>query len=322
MSELARPLHLFLDTNHAINIARLRVGGQLRGKPDLSRVRAYRQLDEWIKSACFIPLFCETMTYEWMRAQSDAIALQVAAVFDSACCVKQVLPDPLVYIVEAMNECLRQDPSIDYTAHEVVREMRFDGELVRWFTKHWPDKTEHPTVVAGAASLNDRFSVVGFVQAVASGFRGSPTNWSIALKGESTRLKATRETIARSGDSKAAPEIARRYFLRSALWIDRVLASCAPNADINALLRGIEWDACPALDLYFRSYWNYAKANREPKQGDFVDLTMFPPLAYTDVGLIENRMHEILRQSRREWDDTRVFRDPVTLVDAVKSRIR
>lgn len=321
MSEIAQPLHLFLDTNHVINIGRIRAGGELRGKPDPARVAAYRQIGEWIKTGLFIPLFCETMAFEWMRMESDAAAMRAAAVLDSAICVKKVLPDPLVYIVEAMNECKRMEPSIDYTRHAAVCDMKFGGELVLWFTKHWPEKADHPAAVPGTGRPDEQFTVVGFVQAVTPHFRRTPDNWRIALEGETIRLKTTHETIARSGGSKCPPEVARRHFLRSALWLDRVLASCAPKSDVDALLRGIEWSACPALDLYFTSYWNYAKANSVPKQGDFIDLTMFPTLAYTDVGLIENRMHEILRQSRREWDGTRVFRDPAQLVDAIRPRM-
>jgi hypothetical protein len=105
--------------------------------------------------------------------------------------------------------------------------------------------------------------------------------------------------------------------LRSAHLLDQVLNRIAPDCDADALIAGLNLEACPSIQLKLDAYWCYAKANRSPKPGDMIDLMMFAALAYADLALIENRMHEYVRQTRPAEAKTRWFRDPIDFVAAV-----
>src|SRR5262249_59149557 len=109
-------------------------------------------------------------------------------------------------------------------------------------------------------------------------------------------------------------------WLKTALMLDRVLRSMDPTVDAAGVLAQVRLEQCPALLLSVDAYWAYAKANAEPKKGDFVDLTMFAVLPYGDVALIERRMHEFVRQVRRNEYEGRVFSDPVAMVESVSAR--
>ncbi len=320
MESIIRPLRTFFDTNHLVNIAHLREGRGLRGGQNGRRVAAYEALDEWIRTGRCTPLFYEPMSYEWVRQESPTGARAIAAVLDSGILVKRVLPDPLVFVVEALNEAQRVEPRLGFPGFEVVREFAFDGDLVEWFNEHWPHDDEKATVLGRPAARGETLTVTGFVETLGVHLRAGNDLWQVALDGERHALSQTRQTQVEHGSRGPLPEIVRRHWLKTALSLDVVIQRMAPDLDADDLLGRIDLDACPALQLKLDAYWNYAKATEEPKTGDFVDLSMFAVLPYADVALIENRMHEFLRQARRSGYEERVHRDPVALVDFVEGQ--
>ena len=148
-------------------------------------------------------------------------------------------------------------------------------------------------------------------------FKAGNDLWQVALDGSRHALAQTKETQQKHGSKGVVPDNVRRYWLKSAQCLDEVISRMAPELDAGDLLRRIDLDACPAIQLHLDAYWNYAKATEEPKVGDFVDLTMFAALPYSDVALIENRMHEFVRQARRSGYEERMHRDPVAMVEYV-----
>ncbi len=315
-----RPLRLFLDTNHLVNLTHLRQGRTLRGVHLDERAEAYRTIDEWMLTGRCVPVFCETMAYEWVRQKDPNAPGQIAAIFDTAMCAKRVLADPLIFIVEAMKECQRVAPGLGFPNCEVVGDFDPNRALIGWFNTHWPEKNEAPTVAWKRVRFDDNRRVAFAVEAVAEEVRRNDLR-DVALAGELHRLKQTRATQRELGASDAILQKVRRGWLKTALLLDQVLRSMDPAVDTEAILARVRLEACPALLLSVDAYWAYAKANASPKDGDFVDLTMFAVLPYVDVALIENRMHDFVRQVRKTEYADRVFRDPVQLVASVSARI-
>lgn len=320
MDRFIRPRRLFLDTNHLVNMAHLREGRALRGGQDERRVAAYRTLDEWIMTGKCIPLFYEPMSYEWIRQGSADGAYRIAAVLDSAVAILRVLPDPLIFVVEALNEAQRIEPRLGFPCFDVVRALAIDGDLVQWFNEYWPHEDEKAIVHGRLGARGEHLSVVAFVGALARLVRTGNDLWQVALDGERHALDLTRQTQKEHGSSGALPEVVRRHWLKSALSLDKVIRRLAPGLDADDLLGRIDLGACPALQLKLDAYWNYAKATEKPKSGDLIDISMFAALPYVDVALIENRMHEFVLQARRSGYGQRVHRDPAALVEFVMSQ--
>ncbi len=318
LSTIIKPLRTFLDTNHLVNIVHLRRGQALRdGRAD-ARAAAYRKIDEWLTTGRCVPLFYEPMSYEWIRQESATGARDIAAIFDSAVTVKRVLPDPLIFVVEVLNETQRLEPRLGFPGFEVVTDFMFNSDLVAWFNEHWPRREEHATVLGSPSASAEKPTVRGFVSALADYVGAGNDLWQIAVEGSRHALHQTRETQREHGSTGRVPDNVRRFWLKSAHGLDGIIRQMAPELDPDDLLQRIDLSRCPALQLHLDAYWNYAKANEELKAGDFVDLTMFAALPYADVALIENRMHEFVRQARRSGYDHRIFRDPVAMVDSVE----
>ncbi len=317
LGPIIKPLRTFLDTNHLVNIAHLRAGRELRGGQDERRVAAYRILDEWLKVGRCVPLFYEPMSYEWIRQQSADGARQIAAVLDSGITVKQVPPDLVVFILEALGEAQRIEPYLGFPGFQIVQDFASDGDLAEWFNEFWPHRDENATTIGHFARRGQRPTVVAFVRTLAAYIKAGNDLWRVALDGERHSLAQTRKTQREHGAKGHVPDAYRRFWLKSALGLDTVIRRMAPSLDPDEILRQIDLDACPAIQLKLDAYWNYAKATSEPKAGDFVDLTMFGALPYADVALIENRMHEFGRQAHRSGYQERVHRDAVTMTKYV-----
>jgi hypothetical protein len=200
----------------------------------------------------------------------------------------------------------------------VVDDLGGGNELGAWFQAAWPREDEHPemtpVVVERPAGPP---TVGGLVRALHGIVNGSPDMWQIALDGERTMLETTRATLKQLGGRGPLPEVVRRHWLRTAHLLDQVLNRIAPGCDADALIAGLDLKACPSIQFKLDAYWCYAKANEAPKPHDMIDLMMFAALPYTDFALIENRMHEFVRQARPEGAARRWFREPSGLVTAL-----
>lgn len=318
--DLIRPLRLFLDTNHLVNLTHLRQDRPLRGDHDEDRVSAYRTINKWLLTGQCVPVFCETMAYEWVRQEDPTGPQRIAAIFDSAMCARRVLADPLVFIVEAMKECKRIAPELAFPDCEIVAGFDPQSDLIDWFNAHWPKKDEAPTVAWKRVRFDDNRPVALVVEVIAEEKRRNDL-WDVAHAGELHRLQQTRATQKEHGVGNDVLQEVRRFWLKTALLLDQVLRSMDRSVDADMVLAEVPLGNCPALLLSVDAHWAYARANQVPKKGDFVDLTMFAVLPYADVALIEGRMHEFVRQARRTEYADRVFRDPVALVESVSARI-
>jgi len=319
MTQLVLPQTLFIDTGHLINLADLAMGSPLKGAQSKERVAAYEQIRDLLRIGRFIPIFYEPSAYEWVQGNSPQRALQIAAVLDQAVGVKRILPEPLLFTVEVMQECQRIDPRIPFPAVRIVDDIGSDDNLGAWFGDAWPEDAEKPDRIAvRIAAPGSRPTVSGVVRGFIESGKVGPDSWKLAHDGQAFSLRRTRETQAQRGGKGPVPEEVRRYLLRSFLRMDQVLHRIAPTVDVDDILARVELAACPALQLWLDAYWNYAKANETPQPGDMIDLTMFAVIPHADITLIEKRMHEFVRQVRGTRYAGQCFRDPIELVAALQ----
>lgn len=317
MSEILRPQTLLLDTGHLVNLVHRTTGqGMRRGIPT-AWGDAYDELDRRLRSGDFIALFYEPLSYEWIQVNSIERALEIAAVLDRAMCVRNLLPDPVLFQVEAMNAAKIVEPGLDYPGFDVIRDLGFDAEIVEWFTRVWPDTSEHPTtvpvVVPGDVTEPSVSAIVRGLQPVIDGGRDL---WKEALEGSRVALAQTRDTQRRLGRKGPCPESFKRHWLRTALGLDEILLRSGPGFDPKEIIAHIDLSACPAIDLKVDAYWQYARANEEAQENDTIDLTLLAPIPYAAYALIEKRLAEFVRQAGQGGLGERVFKDPVELIRA------
>ena len=312
MSEVIRPMRAFFDTNHLVNLHRVRSGGSLAASEGTERHEAYLILAELIGSGRLLPLFFESQSYEWIHGKPESLKTQIASVLDSAPSVLSMLPDPEVFLVEGLNEAKRIDPNIDYPGFEIVEQLGGHNSLGLWMSAHslTDAKPEWRQPV-------ETGSVKDFVMALADAIRGRSAEWREGISGDAFALEVTRKTQKKNS---RLDDATRRGWFQSAHNLQGVLRSIGASLDPGEIIQQIDLEKCPATVLRVETVWKFAKSNRKHKQNDMTDLAMLAPLAYADVALIEKSLHDCVRQTGLSGYMERVHRDVVSMVEYVARR--
>jgi len=107
---IQRPPKIYLDTNHLINITKVRIG---QAPQPSDGQENYRRIDEYLKSYCAL-IFNPYAALEWVeRNATIESAREIAAVVDSAKLKYMLEVDYLVYTLEVLAQCRKQDPNIN-----------------------------------------------------------------------------------------------------------------------------------------------------------------------------------------------------------------
>lgn len=106
---IQRPPKIYLDTNHLINIAKIRKGEKLQEGQSEGE---YNCLDGLIRSYCGL-IFNLAALLEWVEGGATVeSAREITAVVDSANLKYLFEADYLVYTREVLDKCHEQNPDI------------------------------------------------------------------------------------------------------------------------------------------------------------------------------------------------------------------
>ena len=201
-TELAQVPRVFVDTGHLVNLVNLSLNLPIKGVQTLERQQAYRRLHEMIRGGeCTIASY-EPAIYEWVWGNTMQRAHQIASVFDAAVSTKRILPDPLIFIVEAMQQCRRVEPRLPFPEVRIVDDVGAKDELQAGFALAWPHKGEQPeTMPVRISSPGARPRMKDIVTAFYQQLQRRPQNRRIALEGEQKALADT----ARLSPHRARP---------------------------------------------------------------------------------------------------------------------
>lgn len=314
MTEILQPKTLLIDTGHLVNMVQVQRGRPLPRGVRPSWATAYGDLLNLLRCGALIPLFYEPLSYEWIQDNSLERALQIAAVLDQAICVKMVFVDTLLFLIEAMNAAKVVEPSLDYMPFDVIRPLGCNDDVLNWFTRVWPERSQHPSSVPVVISdWRANPTAAEMVRGYQSKILSDRDLWREALDGSRFALQQTKNTQRQYAQKGLPPESFKRYWLRTALRLDEVLRRTSGCADVDEIIRRIDLDACPAICLKVDAYWQYARAVINPTENDIADLTLLAPIPYADFSLIEKRMAEFVRQARKPSLLDGMFHDPTAL---------
>ncbi len=123
-NHIVGPPKLYIDTNHLVNIARLRSGERCDFR------EAYAFIDECITSRHFGVVFSDFAALEWIAGRAtEQSAQEIAAVVDSAKLQYRLEGDAFVYTSEVLAECSRQNANIRVPALPVLQVRIPDGTV-------------------------------------------------------------------------------------------------------------------------------------------------------------------------------------------------
>lgn len=305
------PPKLYLDTNHLINIAKVRKGAPVRNE-----VRAaYLVIDEYIRSRHVGLIFEPTMAIEWVdgNATIDS-ANEIADVIESAKLQYEIEFDTFVYLREVLSELNRLDSTLCLPEYEIMH-VRIAGKSVRRamgvLRSTVPEFFDEGELIPGSESLPVEMPFC-------------PARWHV---GQSWKFKHDRPATCRErvDGHIAAYEQDRAAFLvrnkkppqpddlidwmKRNLKVDRILKKLNASDDIEHLLRSVEIERCPAIALFIKAHDKRIRAGNNAHENDSDDWSSVSIVPYADLVLTERSLRAFILQAEPSLD-SKVTHDP------------
>jgi len=309
-----------LDTNHLINISKVRNNKQL---PDGQSVESYTYIDNCIKSWCGL-IFNHISPIEWLEgAATLESAEKIAAVIESAKLKYLLTPDYLIFTREILDECLRINPTLKVPKYPVFQSLHnkqtfksplgiVANEIKNYFTKQEVKRLGLPDFIPIDVPV---ISISKFLQETIKCKYRKPNITQERINGFKAALL---EDIKRKDEYFENPALYRARALKHFLKIDRILA-VNPGIDIDNILRNINFDNCPAINLYWKVRENRMKSGRAPDDNDVDDYYYLPAIPYVDIALIEGRLRNHIIQANESLKE-KVFNKPEDAVKYLKGK--
>lgn len=288
---ILKPPKLYLDTNHLVNISKVRNNKQL---PSGQSVEAYKFIDKCIKSWCGL-VFNQYSPLEWLEgAATLESAEKIAAVIDSAELKYLLESDQLIYTREILDECLRINPDLRIPEFPVLQSLHdrqtFQSSLgiildqiPGYFDKEEAEKLGLSNPVPNEIPVNP-----------ASVWAKESLRWrQVNPEKCQERIDGFKDFMITDIDGKDEyfnnPDYYQREWMKRLLKIDRILA-INPGIDIDDILKKTDFDNCPAVSLYRKVRENRMRSSRAPDKNDVDDYVYLPVIPYVDIALIERQL--------------------------------
>lgn len=298
---IIKPLKLYLDTNHLINISKMRNGEQL---PDGQSVEAYKYIDDCIKSWCGL-IFNQFSPLEWFEgAATPQSAAKIAAVIDSAAFRYLLESDDLIYTREILDECFKINPDLKIPKYPILQSLHdktpflsAEGIMVKeipgYFTQDELKKIGNPP----SFPIDIPVRTVGaWAEESLAWRRRNPEKCQERINGFNEALL---EDIAGKDEYFKDKNGYRLRWLKGHLKIDRILGVNS-GIDIDDILKKINYDNCPAVTLSWTVREDRMKSGRPPEDNDVDDYIYLPAIPYADIALIEKKMcNHIIQADKR-----------------------
>ena len=320
---IQRPPKIYLDTNHLINIAKVRKGQQ--SQPHQSE-DDYRRIDEGIKSYCGI-IFNPYATLEWVEGNATGeSASDIAAVVDSARVKYIVEADYLgVYTQEVLVQCQKQKadirvPNLPPVLQNISDNSTFQSTL-GILVRDVPDYLEKDKL----EQIQRKGELPITVPALSA---GEWTKETFIWKEKNEKLYQDRvagfkdslsEDIARQDKYFSNPRQYRRDWIKRLLKIDKILRAFNPGIDVDTILEGIDIGDCPAITLYWTVREKRMRSCLPPNDNDVDDYAYIPVIPYVDVVLIEKQLRAFILQADKSLE-SKVFSKVTDALSALENQ--
>jgi hypothetical protein len=297
---IQRPPKICLDTNHLINITKVRNGETLSHGQSAND---YLRLNEYLKSYCGI-IFNPVATMNWVSGgATEESASEIAAVMDSAK-LKYMMPeeDYGVYTYEIIDQCRKQIPNIrlpnlppipqnisdkstyilqlNILLNQVPNYLEdLPGKRPNNLTENWPV-----------------FTVQEWVQEIFKKRQNNPEKFQNRTDGFNAQLS---EDINRRDEYFSDPKHYQKEWIKRYPKIDKILKAFNPQIDVDSILDMIDPTKCPAVNLYWKVREKRMKSGNRPHKDDVNDYTYLAVVPYADIVLIEKQLRGFILQADR-----------------------
>jgi hypothetical protein len=315
---IQRPPKIYLDTNHLINITRVRKGQKL---PQGQSEGDYKRLDECIKSYCGL-IFNQAATLEWVEGKATAeTASKIAAVVDSANLKYLFEADYLIYTWEVLDLCHRQNPSIQVPELPIFQKL---SDNITFFSARGilanqvPDYLEEDELgqLEKKAGTPIKIPIASVRQWVEETLKLKCKNPEL-YKQRITDFKAQ---LAYDIENKNVyfndRQSYRKDWLKRVLKIERILKAFNPKIDIDSVLDKIDAIKCPAVRLYWAVREKRMKSGNPPNDNDVDDYMYIPVVPYADIVLIEKNLRAFILQADKNLE-SKVFSNASNALNAL-----
>ena len=320
---IERPPKVYLDTNHLINVSKVRKGQRLQTSETEEN---YRHIDEYLKSYCAL-IFNPVATMDWVGGKATQQSIrEIAAVIDSAK-LKCTIPesDHLVYTYEVLEQCHKQNPSMRVPDLPPIFQNISDNCAIRSslaiLARDVPDyleegQNEKIREQGGLPTEIPVLSAGEWVKGIFNRRQANPEDYD-------KRISDFKNQLAYDIQNKDVyfcdSERYRRDWLKRLLKIDRILRAFNPGCDIDAILQKTDVEDCPAITLYWTVREKRMRSGVPPTANDVDDYGYIPVIPYADIVLIERQLREFVLQADKSLE-AKVFSKVSDALNALESQ--
>jgi len=312
MSGLLIPKRVFFDTRDLVYMKNVAGRGPSSALSTEQR-RGYSNLLKAIDDGLIWPVICLHQPVEWLNDDGAGEAYAIAQVLDRTDDLYYVLDHVLVFCIEAANEAVRLAPSGVAVPSPIIRigteniAIRFLAENVAMMKAHYD-----ALGLAGAtAAYADARAIVRSVDDPAQRALG-PT----AQEQHDLFQSALKRSFDEMPRLRSHPEQTAVEWLLNVPMVRELVAALGVS-NLDEFRAAFDLNNCPALRLWSRFWWRFAKAKEAAQKGiertDPPDITYLAAYVYADYSLAERRMTSFIRQADNEMA-TRAFSNPSELL--------
>ena len=314
---IVSPTKLYLDTNHLINLSRIRRNEKL---PNGQSCESYKFIDKLIKNHYGL-IFNTSSPLEWVDGNATvASATIIAGILDSAKLLYMSEMDTFIYTHEILKEIKRIKPELNIPEYNVLNVFNPNHTFKPAFSllaNHVPNyfeniilPSEFPEEIPFATARDYALETFKWRQKKEETFLQRVVHFRESLL----------EDIDNADEYFKDPDRHHRNWVKSFLKIDLILNAynSLQKGTVDFLTDKINFNNCPATKLYFQVRDIRIKNRKPPDDNDVDDWMYISILPYADISIIERKMKNLILQADNSYIN-RVFHDPDKAVEAIKN---
>lgn len=298
---IQKPPKIYLDTNHLVNISRVRKGIKL---PAGQSQEDYKRLDEYIKSCCGL-IFNPLAALEWVEGNATLdTACEIAAVVDSAKLKYRLEIDSLIFTYEVLNQCYKQNneitiPNLPPVLQNISDNSIFISSLGILATQvpDYLDENQKRFQENGHIPIEvPILTVLEWIMETLRWKKNNPETYQERINGFKVSLS---EDIEHKNEYFSDRLRYQRNWIKRFLKIDKILKIFNPDINVDKILENIDIKYCPAVNLYWTLREKRMRSGNPPKDNDVDDYMFIPVVPYADIILTDNNLREFILQADR-----------------------
>ena len=302
---MSTPPLIHLDTNHLINIARMRNSKSLDSAEQ--HREAYKTISDWILGGTCSLTFYPVLLIEWLDGcANDQNAEEIAAVLDSAQNLVRVEMSFFTFKLEILAAVRQRFPQLPVRSVPILQPMGTCENAVNAL-RHVDPIAQRMASSAGGRSFRfpptAREQIVGAREYVDEEIQEFPT-WQQFV------------TECRS----VQPDVRAFMQVMALRAVEPILPNLWPGQSPEQIVQAADLERCRGFTLRTKVLRQYIWSSAKVKHNDILDVDQAHIPAYADFVLTERRMRHLYHTADSHLESV-VFSSPTDFVHQIRSRI-